>query len=1368
MTSTAVGPAPGVVNTTTTDHEEGPPSPYSGEEVPTSSDRPYDYIFGFGSIINVSTHAPWLQQPVNDEKKEQEPSSSSTSLPGIVVTISKEFGYERKWNFRSTTGFTALGVCPATTTTTATTKEGEDINGVLFRVQHSMIPDFDRREVGYKKVAIPLKFLTFDEDKEDHGNSHDASRSAKYTNLMHRLNKSDIQETDNIWIYVPLQDYSKPADENHPLLQSYVDTVLQGCLEWGGQTMAEDFIRTTGGWSTYFLNDTPSSRRPWLFRKDYTVIDNLLKKHAAKTHYGDRKHPEEFSSAFHRQMKGSWSLPRRNPSFTGRERELQELRSKFMTTISISSSSQNNMLNLSGTGASSSSTVVKVEVAGMGGVGKTSIVLEYCYRFFPSEYGLVVWLNAESAESLVADYRQLLMDLAQEDAISGVTSNGPPVMLRSSASKASSSISSPSKRGGGDNASSSSSHGSGSHHRTSTSASESSGGGQDNTDEIIREVKTRLFRSQVPWLLVFDNLEDRTLLQQFTPRGAGTRGHILVTTRQYDMDYHADESASRTLLLGCFNPTESLELLKRSAGNENTAGETNLIAAKQICDRLGQLPLALGMAAAYMKRCDVQCKEYLDRYSASEQTGQALLRHGKLQDYSLSVSSSLSLSLEAIEKESKVAYGVLRLLSFVGPDQITKSLLRHLLSSADQMGVDMINPVIIDDNADDSDSWWGESSTAAVVSATGLLGLLVFATTKKSSLGASTLLAAGVISLCSFLVPLALQSSSTGSTSINRSSSFNAFASLEYEQADIVWDILKSYSILTVREGKGSMHRLLAESLRSSQSPAEWRYHLRICLSAMETMWTFKTEETKTWKESVSVLEHLKSVVHHSKSCGFRSPQLLNASRLSTDAGRFAAMALNAFIDAQQSFDLSISLLDEASEKKAPAYKQARAEALIELGRVYRYQGKFAESKQSLQKSLKEYESLPSKEIYGREGIADTLHELGVLEVKKHNLDAATSFLEKSLEMRHMIGAMSDESESNSAATLHQLAAICVARKPPSLEKAKVLLQQALSLSRHIGQRAATLKQLARVTIRQGKLDRADTFLNQALDLYMELYGDNKNHINVAAVKFQQGALALQREQWDDAWSHMSDCLRIRRNVYAYAKPVGSDGEDPTHLEVSCVMHELACVAFAQEYYTKALEMLNSERSILERLEEASDHSERIYQARLTNLTWLRKSSKANGDEEAASELVVERSNLKKKAAAKSKEEETKLILVDHEGDEGSNPTPSSSSLLRTLLCCRVSARKLALESDKKGSRREDLNFFLSQLLEEIKQSPSNDAMTKAAIHFRNTIMEWKDKERSKDRTTNILKACDVLRDVLRSRGIQVVDTMCSKRPSTL
>ena len=66
---------------------------------------------------------------------------------------------------------------------------------------------------------------------------------------------------------------------------------------------------------------------------------------------------------------------------------------------------------------------------------------------------MVVWLNAETVDTLVTDYRQLLADLANMDADM-----------------------------------------------------------DKSIDEIVGEVRTRLFRSNVPWLLVFDNIEDHSLL----------------------------------------------------------------------------------------------------------------------------------------------------------------------------------------------------------------------------------------------------------------------------------------------------------------------------------------------------------------------------------------------------------------------------------------------------------------------------------------------------------------------------------------------------------------------------------------------------------------------------------------------------------------------------------------------------------------------------------------------------------------------------------------------------------------------------------------------------------------------------------------
>jgi hypothetical protein len=132
------------------------------------------------------------------------------------------------------------------------------MNGVLFRIPHSLLAGFDRREVGYDRVAI---------------SKQDLELLPPYQEFSDTNSKQDIvleiQSNEPIWIYVPQVNYCAEANEDHPILQSYVDTVMQGCLEWGGKEMAQEFVLTTFDWSPYFLNDTPSSRRPWLFRKDY-------------------------------------------------------------------------------------------------------------------------------------------------------------------------------------------------------------------------------------------------------------------------------------------------------------------------------------------------------------------------------------------------------------------------------------------------------------------------------------------------------------------------------------------------------------------------------------------------------------------------------------------------------------------------------------------------------------------------------------------------------------------------------------------------------------------------------------------------------------------------------------------------------------------------------------------------------------------------------------------------------------------------------------------------------------------------------------------------------------------------------------------
>lgn len=74
----------------------------------------------------------------------------------------------------------------------------------------------------------------------------------------------------------------------------------------------------------------------------------------------------------------------RNPFFTGREGELEKIRSLLL---------KNNTVALS----------QPVAVCGLGGIGKTQTAIEYAHRYF-EEYEFVLWVKADSKDSIISDY----------------------------------------------------------------------------------------------------------------------------------------------------------------------------------------------------------------------------------------------------------------------------------------------------------------------------------------------------------------------------------------------------------------------------------------------------------------------------------------------------------------------------------------------------------------------------------------------------------------------------------------------------------------------------------------------------------------------------------------------------------------------------------------------------------------------------------------------------------------------------------------------------------------------------------------------------------------------------------------------------
>jgi hypothetical protein len=207
-----------------------------GEKLPG---QPTQFIFGYGTLMNTHSRNATAGEPIE----------------AIPVRVSPAFGYARSWAVQSPSGFTALGlrkVDPG--------EKGSTINGVLYPVKPGELAKFDARESSYARLEL----------------RRDDIEAVSWRRL---------PETGAIWVYVPVGPGGQPgvglpqADAEHPLLQSYIDEVVEGGLEYG-EDFAQEVLETTGGWSQYWLNDRELARRPWVLNPQATKVDRLLKSSA--------------------------------------------------------------------------------------------------------------------------------------------------------------------------------------------------------------------------------------------------------------------------------------------------------------------------------------------------------------------------------------------------------------------------------------------------------------------------------------------------------------------------------------------------------------------------------------------------------------------------------------------------------------------------------------------------------------------------------------------------------------------------------------------------------------------------------------------------------------------------------------------------------------------------------------------------------------------------------------------------------------------------------------------------------------------------------------------------------------------------------
>ncbi|MDX3228949.1 FxSxx-COOH system tetratricopeptide repeat protein [Streptomyces sp. ME19-01-6] len=167
------------------------------------------------------------------------------------------------------------------------------------------------------------------------------------------------------------------------------------------------------------------------------------------------------------------------------------------------------------------------------------------------------------------------------------------------------------------------------------------------------------------WLLVFDNAEELDTVRPFFPNGGP--GRILVTSRNAQWS-----RAARTVEVDVFDREESIELLRRR-GPELPDEQ-----ADRVAEALGDLPLAIEQAAAWLTETGMPVDEYLhvfedERTDVSTRRAE-LLAQGVPVDYPEPVAAAWNMSLRRLAEHHPGALQLLQVCSFFAPEPISRRL----------------------------------------------------------------------------------------------------------------------------------------------------------------------------------------------------------------------------------------------------------------------------------------------------------------------------------------------------------------------------------------------------------------------------------------------------------------------------------------------------------------------------------------------------------------------------------------------------------------------------------------------------------------------------------------------------------------------
>ena len=181
--------------------------------------------------------------------------------------------------------------------------------------------------------------------------------------------------------------------------------------------------------------------------------------------------------------------------------------------------------------------------------------------------------------------------------------------------------------------------------------------------EAVRAAVLAELRHRGQWLLVFDNAEDPADVAPWLPGGGG---HVLITSRQRGWD-----EVAAPVEVDVLARAESVAILQTRVA-ALSAADADWLAAE-----LGDLPLAIAQAAAFMADTGMTANEFL--VLLRTRAGQ-LLDQGVPRSYPRSLAAATGLIADRLARQDPAADELASVSAFLAPEPIPESLFTGAVS----------------------------------------------------------------------------------------------------------------------------------------------------------------------------------------------------------------------------------------------------------------------------------------------------------------------------------------------------------------------------------------------------------------------------------------------------------------------------------------------------------------------------------------------------------------------------------------------------------------------------------------------------------------------------------------------------------------